>query len=121
MNRAHTHHIRIWLSLLILTIITLSTQACAKQPSGSHQTQQPDNKTTTNLVQSHNLPDFTQLVHKSAPAVVSITGVRTIKMVGPGNKLFLISHPIVHSENSSNTSSDPTTHLINRLKAKSVF
>lgn len=88
MNRAHTHQIRIWLSLFIITIVTLTTQACAKQPTENHQTQQSGSQTPTNLVQTRNLPDFTQLVHESAPAVVSITGVRTIKNTGPEQQII---------------------------------
>ncbi|APZ44643.1 hypothetical protein BW247_09625 [Acidihalobacter ferrooxydans] len=56
---------RTWASLSLLTLLALTTQACAQ------------NGVAVNP-RFERLPNFSQLIEHSAPAVVSITGVRTV-------------------------------------------
>lgn len=76
MNRTRTHQTRRLLSLTLVSLLVISTQACAQNSSTASHKQAEQ---TTSESRFSGLPDFTQLVRKAAPAVVSITGVRIIK------------------------------------------
>lgn len=79
MNHTHIHQTRRWLSLSLVALLALTTQACAQDSSDSSHAPSAAQSSTATAPQLSGLPDFTQLVHKAAPAVVSITGVRIIK------------------------------------------
>lgn len=76
MNRTQKHQTRHLISLALVSLLAISTQACAQNSSTSDQHKAVQ---TTSQTRLSGLPDFTQLVRNAAPAVVSITGVRIIK------------------------------------------
>jgi serine protease Do len=72
MTHALSRLSRRWAALSLVALLALTTQACAQE---GNQNNQPAAQATATL---SNLPNFSKLVESSAPAVVSITGVRTI-------------------------------------------
>lgn len=74
MTHALSRLSRRWAALSLVALLALTTQACAQE---GNQNNQLTGQTQTTAPLS-NLPDFSTLVERSAPAVVSITGVRTI-------------------------------------------
>ena len=78
MTHALSRLSRRWAALSLVALLALATQACAQSnDQNSQQTTQAQNSSQT-AAQLSSLPNFSKLVERAAPAVVSITGVRTI-------------------------------------------
>lgn len=75
MTHALSRLSRRWAALSMVALLALSTQACA-QDNGQQQTSMA--AASSQLAAPGRLPNFSRLVEHAAPAVVSITGVRTI-------------------------------------------